>query len=1297
MSDDTVSKSVPVLRDSLGLTEAEAKAIVPIYLGGNMTAGGVALLTGEKLATVQKTLGRLVNKGLIKQIDGLVPVYRALSPSLALSGTLGESLNEVRSLTGESEKAFSERISETDSAVESMIDSQTKSLEDLRSALTEYESHVLKLVTEQVDAVATTSNRTMTGFSDEIELAMNGLDTLLDERIGTKMLELQTEIDKAQVAMQKDLKAQIREFDKWLKTERKGTIGSVGDFESKASVLVDSAKEAVSNALTKSSELIQSLAREISGMLTSMASNASDNGIAVINGVSTEISQLLNHLDGELGQAYLTGQESLKEVIVQARTISAEYSEFAKARIGAAVEIADSVSGVVDDWKNEVSGFMEVASQSVISQLNQVASTDTSYLELMKNSLTSHIEKLNSSLIDEYKALSSLATALGSDSENILTETRSMMLDLLQTQNDVEQKDCDAAVEKFHMELEKWIGDTVTSIDKTLKNTSKEVSTSLDTETSELNSISEAMNSRLKSAFNSIIKSTATKNENLLTSVKKTAHDFEANIGTSLDEIISSFTAATEKQVRESKELYDGLRERLDNRMAQSISTISSQSDRVQKDISSSIVEQTNRIDQHTLGIKEEFHNRLEDITTQFISLTQGLEATFNGLLSSQTIEARDLIASAHTEFRTVLKNEVSTLKDDSLKTQKEYSTELALKIDDVASSVAAVKKVLNELSVEKRYEISESMATTLANLESAVRSTEESLRDIESGTVAQFIENMEQVTEEFKVTAIGARDNISERLNNVKDVVAGQLEKSSAAAKTVADGLVTQQIDNKQRFLADTSKKMNRLATKRAKDMAASIETFQAKLSENQTGGVKGRSVAKEEVLEGVEIRRSEVATAFDTAAEWVDSSVSNIATSLDAFGTKLKNELIIMQKGLQKAADEVASAIQERGEADMDSFQEISTTLMQNAESIVTARLNEFGDNCADALTKSNDSFTSMPTKLGEELNNMESEVVKRTSQDYTTISGNLSTSFTESVRTAESIAEGFKNFVENISIALTKHRDDVFEQVQKSTEMANMHASRKFEAIGLDLKTRLSSDTSNLLEKTRLTFASKNKEITDSVTKTTNIINEETSTLKQNRNKALSVLEESNEKTLKRWLTDQKEQMTSLKDRVQATIMGITEKTEATIEVLDAIHAVGDEIIKDPSKRTWYVSGKEEACAHVMDMAERAEDSVIISVIDPACLDYKKLSKVKQPKRKVLIVPESEEPDPELSTLEGWRVWETRTPMFLSIIDDKELLVGGATATEDIVALISEDDTYLRLYHDILGPRIVRGRIT
>ena len=88
MSDKKITKMVPILRESLELTESEAKAIVPIFLGGNMTAGGISLLVGDNLSTVKRTLVRLIKKGLVKEIDGKVPVYRAVSPNLALKEQL---------------------------------------------------------------------------------------------------------------------------------------------------------------------------------------------------------------------------------------------------------------------------------------------------------------------------------------------------------------------------------------------------------------------------------------------------------------------------------------------------------------------------------------------------------------------------------------------------------------------------------------------------------------------------------------------------------------------------------------------------------------------------------------------------------------------------------------------------------------------------------------------------------------------------------------------------------------------------------------------------------------------------------------------------------------------------------------------------------------------------------------------------------------------------------------------------------------------------------------------------------
>ena len=1296
MSDDIISKTVPVLRKNLGLTEIEVKVIVPIFLGGNMTAGGISLLSGEKLPSVKRALTRLVSKGMVTEIEGIVPVYRALSPSLALSDELSESLKQVQGLTGESDKVLTSRMESSGAIIEAILEQQKSALDDIRKSLTGYEEKVVELVRTQIEQVVTTSTGAMNQFSEEIENAMNQLDTTLDSSLGGKMLELQAEIDKAQVALSKELAKSVKEFDKWLKIERKGTISSVDEFKLKSEGMIEVIKEALAKALTESNESIQKIARDISGTLTSLASNASDSGLSVINGVSTDITRLLNSLDAELEQAYLTGQESLNEVITQSREISVEYGEFAKSRIDEAIEIIDSVGSIVEEWKDEVASLMDVASQSVTAHLNQVAVTDANYVEVMKNSLTSHIERVNLLLDEEHDSLKTLATTLGTECENNLSETRSLILELIQSQNEDEQASCDTASKTLSVELDKWVESTLGSIDKNLTNTSNDISDILNTEISELNSISEAMNSRLKSAFNSVIKSTVTKNESLLTSVKKTTHDFESAVGTRLDELITSFTEATEKQIRDAKELYEGLRDRLDSRMTKGVSAINSQAERIQKEITNSISEQETRLEQHTLAIRDEFHQRLEDITNQFLSLSKGLEATFNGLLSSQTVEAREIIASAHSEFKTSLKNEVTSLKEDSQKLQKEYSTELAMKIEEVGSSVDTARKALEDLAIQKRVEISESMSQTLETLENSVRSTEQNLRDLESGTVKQFIENMEQVNQEFRVTADGARDTIIERLDNIKSIAAESLSRSASSAKDIADSFIDSQKDVKQRFAAESSKKMNRLATKRVKSSATIIESFQTQLSDHQTAGVKDRSIAKGEILSAIETRRTEVANAFDAASNWIDSTVSNVATSLETHGNKLKNELTVMQKGLQKASTDANSEIQERGVIDADKLHDIISSLIENTQGIVTGRLNDFGDSCAASLTKGNDSLTQIPTKLGEELAEMESRVTENTAKDYSTISGKLATSFTECNRTAESVSEGFKNLLETVSIKITEQRDELADSFKKSSDLTNQYASRKFEMIGLDLKTQLSSDTSRLVEDVQAAFTAKNLEITNIVTKTTNAINEDTSTLQQFRNEVLLSFSNDNEKSLKRWSSEQKDVLKGIHDQLIATISGVTDQTQSTIETLDAIHKLGNDMLSAPRERTWYLSGVEEACAHIMDMAERAEESIVISLTDISCVDTKKLAKIKTPKRKVLIIPEEEEPSPLLEALEGWRVWETKTPMLLSIIDDKEMLVGGATETQALVAIVSEDSSYLRLYHDLLGPRLVNSRI-
>jgi hypothetical protein len=1277
------------------VTELEARVLLPIYLGGNMTAGGISLLSGEKMPSVKRALDRLKTKGIVREIEGRVPVYQTLPLGLALGDALSEKLEMIDQLLKESERITSERSEKLAEAVESVVVQQSKALDTMRESLTEYEESMLDLVKTQIDSVVITATGVMEELAEKLEVSMNGLDGSVDEMLGIKMQDLQANLDKGYVSLTRDLKRIATDFDKWLKKERTTTLTSAAEFEKQSKDITEAARTAVTGALTESSDSLKALAIEVSESLTSMASNASDEGLEIMDRVSSEITEFITHLDADLGEAYLSGQKSIDEVITQANQISKEFGEFARDRIGAAREIAGSIGELADAWKDEVGGFMDVASQSVTSQLEQVASTDASYLEMMKNSLTSHIEKVNLSLGDEYEQIGHLATTLGTESEETLGDTRTLVLDLLQSQFDSEQEGCELAAKDLQKDLEAWVEKTVSSIEKNLTAAAKDVGSILDTESTEMNEIADAMSSRLKSAFGTVIKSTQTKNENLMTAVKTAATQFETGIEERLGEIIDNFSSATQKQVKDSKVLYEGLRDRLDKRMAKSVSNINSHSESVQKEIDTIIEEQVTRIDQHTDGIKEEFHTRLEDITKQFITLTQGLEATFNGLVSSQTVEARDLISSAHSEFKVALKNEMSDLKEESTKLQQEYATDLGLKIEEVTSSVAAAKRALDELALDKRAEISDRMEKTLEDLGNAVKSTEESLVEMESGTVKQFIDNLTQVSQEFNASVAGARDSIAEKLENTGNATRTSVEKSAEDAKTTADAFVDSQRDIKQRFLADTSKNLNRLATRRVKASSEKIDAFRTELSERETMGVEERAKAKNEVVDAVEKRRAEVVKAFDSASTWVDSTVGNVATSLDQLGTKLKNEMTLIERGLQKAAQESGAAIQERGESDIEKLHEISNSLLQNSETIIRSRLDEFAEKCSSSLSRSSDNLTELPTRISEQVGTIQEGVDEKTSKSYSEVATSLATSFTEYERAAESAAEEFRNLLEQVSINLTEKRDETTGLVEKRAVNANQSASRKFETIGLEFKTKLSGETSLLLEKTQSDIAEKNVQITESVTDATNTANEDSSTLRQSRSDTITGFSEASEKALRKWTNNQSKQMSALSERVDDVLTQVKTTTGEIVESVNAIHELGKTLLKSPSKRTWYLSGYEEACAHVVDMAKRADESIVIAVPDMEFLDLKQLARVKGAKRRILILPDSEEAR-EVETLDGWRIWHTKTPMLLATADQKELLIGGSSEAEAPLVLVSEEEAYIRLYHDILGPRLIAGRV-
>ncbi|MHA2117883.1 MAG: hypothetical protein ACW98J_03095, partial [Candidatus Thorarchaeota archaeon] len=1132
-------------------------------------------------------------------------------------------------------------------------------------------------------------------FTTSIEDTTKAFDLSLEDGLGTRLSTLQLELDKSQKQLNQTAKSVSRGFKKWLTDESKASTTAMKTLERELLSLTHTLRESVSQALTASKDTLGAAVDAMTAEILMNSTAASDDSISSIGAATKALDETISSMDSHLSAAFLAADESLKEIGVKGRTGIAEESEAVRSRIEAALELCESAKASIGAWKEEVATFGEVGMQSLRLQLDRVSATEVDYLDNVKDAVTGNLEKTQAQFATEYQTLKDMSMEGISQFESHLNSCRTSTLDLLKKQLKSQEKSLEAANLDLQSSIDRWSVNTMKNVDTKLSRIVTDVSKTLDTEVSEMDTLVESIDSRLKSAFSTVMSTSSTKHESALTAVKKTTHDFEADFSQRFSEIGAGYVSTTRSQIQGAKALYKNLNEKLDERLVQGVGALTGHANKVQREIDKALKGQVVRIDQHALGIREEFHTHLDDLTQQFTNLIKGLEATFNGFLSSQTSEARDLIASAHTEFKGVLKTEMAALQEDSQLLQEEFSSELGGRIDELVGAADTIKRALDELSVEKRTEISESMADTLIRIEEAVKTTEDALKEIESGTIGQFGENLFQVSKEFSAIVTGARDSIAERVASINESTQDGLTKNTGEMRTILDSYTESQQESGDLLLASTSKKMDALASKLMKTSNANVEVFQNSLSDKETSRLESARAIREEALAAIEARRSEVALVFTGASETIETSAGNLTSSLEQLANKLDSEISTLGGKLAKAADATAVKVIERGEKNLKELETRRRSLFKKTEADLKAQTAKFSDEAMDVLTKAAEPLSDLPKTLTEVVAASATDTTKQIQQHGTEVEVSLETDISDFAEASKSISSTSKTLIDGMVAQATKNLESALEDAKQGAIVSNQYASRRLESMGIELKTHVGSESARLTERTQNEFTAKNAEIAGAAAKAMNDATEGLSANRQTRNDAFNNLNEHVDKMLRQWSTEQKKDLGSLKGSVEAAIGVISELANQTIETIEAAKSAREELSSISSDKTWYLTGTDEICAHMLDMVSRAEKSVVLSVLDLECLNLRKLAKAKGPRRKILVVPETEEPDLTLRALEGWSVWQTKTPTTLALIDKSELLVGGSEISDTPLAVVSRDESYLRLYHDYLGPMLTKKR--
>jgi ElaB/YqjD/DUF883 family membrane-anchored ribosome-binding protein len=451
-------------------------------------------------------------------------------------------------------------------------------------------------------------------------------------------------------------------------------------------------------------------------------------------------------------------------------------------------------------------------------------------------------------------------------------------------------------------------------------------------------------------------------------------------------------------------------------------------------------------------------------------------------------------------------------------------------------------------------------------------------------------------------------------------------------------------------------------------------------------------RNKSRDGLMKAIEDRRAETAVAFDAASVWIDSAMNNISSSLETLGSKLNNEAMHAQQALGKSVESAVEAFREGSELQVARLEDIGSSFLKHVEGQLHSNISEFNSASETTLNSSIDALAEFPEKVVAESENASKSVLAEGRVRFESSKGETDAKIAEFERASKASSEEIQNLINRIHDQATKSRDDAVEQIHQAAIVSNQHAARKLESVGVELKAAFSRSSYGIVEDLTGKVSESGNTIQDSQKSNDAEISAASARLQSSRSELLQSLSDTTSESLKEWADVTRERSTALSTKFRDTLSKVTDDVTKTSEMLRAIHEASQELTVLPSENTWYMSGNEEICSYILDMAARSELSIVISIPDLTCLDLKKLSKVKTPARKVLVVPQSEERDPSLDQLKGWRVWELPSPALLSVMDDSEVLMGGQAANVGQFCILSRDEAYLKLYRDVIGPAII-----
>ncbi|MFB0560015.1 MAG: helix-turn-helix domain-containing protein [Candidatus Lokiarchaeia archaeon] len=1271
----------------IGITGNQAKVYATCVGLGAKTASELAVYTGLTIPEVSQELEKLQSMSVVKKIPGKIDFYIALTPRIALTGMVADTLKTKL-------EALKNKITEgANSAIEHLNQNVASLKNQLDASLSRYLGEVKESSSQLVDQILGSTKESLEGLQVEVNQQSQSSEEYLQQVLNYHEKDSRETIRN----LVETANDSVRTFRTDIQQVKETSESVLKDFIEQTRITISDFQEKLESAVNDTVKTIESRTSDVSGRATSE-----------VTSLFSDLDYVFDQSIKEVREISLQPLTTINENVIKiANTVVSEFSEF-----------MEELGPLTETHITKIQSMNEVLLMDFRKNLETNRKKLVDFMKEIEETIKTQTIKLRDSILEESKEVNSKIKEFFNHSRSEISRVMEIYKDrtteIVETlKNAMEEFDSQSnfIMESFNKARE--------DVEEKLRTVSQQVKTNLEGSQEELKTSLGQLRENFEKKTREWEETLSTRKtidsgalRERLENIERFVFEQENPLKTSLEEELQKAERELKTKVTEIEEESNILRQRIQSRKENALETsrnsvglLLSKISEANKNLKDNL---NGSLERRTQLTKKHLEAFVSNFNSESGSLKNNLSVNFTDSIAVQ----KSRVNSFEETFTTALSKMIDILQfiEDKAGGKKKFSLgkdETEEFLDRVTSSKNEIMKLKNELR-NSVYGLNENFSVVSTNIldeldrsltyigesfEKKTGKTIQSLLDEDAKTREAIGQNIENTFENTITPEIANFKTINENnLSGFHSEIDTQIDKQLREMETIINDTISHVTSNRDNCLTvfgfikgGIGEQLEKLS-----------EILQKTMVENYETTMKISSEAQEQL--GSLFAKIQDTISVDQLSEMVKNSLEE---SIENLKQALENTNADKQKIMIQAKEAVNNFLASREEiqkiswksvADVEGFAERITTqtstlgsqiLQQFSEEKVTLK-EDLESEINESVNETNKILESFLASLKESLNSYIEKAVKLKATAEKDVHSKLDQEF-------EVLKKQLTEQKEQLGETLVKKRDEIKEKQDKlqkgvlevvsalGQELPSYVKKIKYDLLStLDRHSRESRDSaevkleslvgitdkpfanleSKLLDFDRelgLSFEKHHSELKSKTYETLESLKDNKTALEETLNSMYSNMEQtlnqqveeatsshlkeiSKTITMTKIKTEETERdatlaLNTFTEEIPEKIVEAITNTQETLKLITRIMKLSEEIEPKPFEDTERVVGKEQILNLLKTLIKNTKST--ITILTPTIQDVPIEDLAQIPRQRVIVITDAEGKAPPMPT--------------------------------------------------------------